>query len=79
MTRKSGKGLVLSGHFHISIQVLLDRVIEAKKETKERVAKKRNPKGKGVIQGAKIEEDNEEEAMDKSESDIKDYIIVDVD
>ena len=79
MTRKSGKGLVLSGHFHISIQVLLDRVIKAEKEIKERAAKKRNSKGKGVIRGAEIEEDNEEEAMDESESDAEDCIIVDVD
>ena len=78
-TRKSGKRLVLSGHFHISTQVLLDGVIEAEKETKERAAKKRNSKGKGVVRGAEIEEDNEEEAMDESESDAEDCIIVDVD
>ena len=58
---------------------MLDGVIEAEKETKERAAKKRNSKGKGVIQGAEIKEDNKEEAMDESESDAEDCIIVDVD
>jgi hypothetical protein len=71
--------LVLSGHFHISTQVLLDGVIEAEKETKERVGKKRKSKGKRAVRAAEIEEDNEEEAIDVSESDVEDYIIVDVD
>jgi hypothetical protein len=78
-TRKSGKRLVLSGHFHISTQVLLDGVIEAEKETKERAAKKGKSKGKGVVQEAEIEEDDEEEAIDESESEAEDCIIVDVD
>ena len=58
---------------------MLDGVIEAEKVTKERAAKKAKSKGKGVIQEAEIEEDDEEEAIDESESKAEDYIIVDVD
>ena len=77
-TRKSGKRLVLSGHFYISTQVLLDGVIEAEKETKKRVAKKGKSKGKDIVREVEIEEDDEEEAIDKSESEAEDCIVVDV-
>jgi hypothetical protein len=78
-TRKSGRRLVLSGHFHISTQELLDGVKEAEKETKERATKKSKLKGKGVVQEVEIEGDDEEEAIDESDSDAEDCIIVDVD
>jgi hypothetical protein len=58
---------------------LLDKVKRAKKETKERVAKKGKMKGKNVVQDAKFEEDNKEEAIDESKSDAEDCIVVDVD
>ncbi len=57
---------------------MLDRVIKAKKVIKEQVAKKGKLKGKGIIWEAKIEEDNREEDIDKSESKVEDCIIVDI-
>ena len=71
--------MVLSGHFHISIQELLDRVKEAKRETKERTAKKGKIKDKDIIRDTENEENKEEEAINKSESDLENCIIVDVD
>jgi hypothetical protein len=78
-TQKSEKILILSSHFYISMQELLDKVKEAKKETKERAAKKGKIKGKDIIQDAKNKEDKEEEAINKLESDLENCIIVDVD
>ena len=71
--------MILNSHFHISTQALLDRVINAEKETKKRVAKRGKSKGKGVVREAEIDEDNEEEPTDRSESEAEDCIIVDVD
>ena len=78
-TRKSGKRIVLSGHFHISTQALLDGVIAAEKETKERASKKSKKNSKEVVDKAKFKGDNKEEAIDKSESETEDCIIVDLD
>lgn len=78
-TRKSGKRLVLSGHFHISTQELLNGVKKAEQETKERAAKKGKMKGEDIVQDAESEDNDEKEAIDESESDIEDCIIVDVD
>ena len=58
---------------------MLDRVIAAKKEIKERAAKKGKKNGKEVVDKAKFEGDDEEEAIDESESETEDYIIVDID
>ena len=71
--------MVLSGHFHISTQALLDGVIAAEKETKERAAKKGKKNRKEVVDKAEFEGDDEEEAIDKSESETEDCIIVDID
>ena len=57
---------------------MLDRVIKTEKEIKEWVAKKSKSKGKGVTREAEIKEDNNKEAIDKSESKAEDCIIVDV-
>ena len=78
-TQKSGKRIVLSGHFYISIQALLDGVIAAEKETKEQAAKKGKKNSKEVVDKAKFEGDNKEEAIDKSKSKTEDCIIVDID
>ena len=79
MTRKSGKRMVLSGHFHISMQALLDRVIAAKKETKEQAVKKGKKNYKEVVDKAEFKGDNKEEAIDESKSETEDCIIVDID
>ena len=60
------------------MQALLDRVIIAKKETKEQAAKKGKKNYKEVIDKAKFKGDDKEEAIDKSENKTEDYIIVDI-
>jgi hypothetical protein len=77
-TRTKGKRVVLKGHFHISTQELCDAVVEAEKATKRQEGKKAKTKGKGISYEAESDEDIEEEAQDEIESDIEDFIVVDL-
>ena len=77
-TRTKGKRVVLKGHFHISTQELCDAVVAAEKATKKQPKKKRKTKDKVRSYEAESEEEVEEEGQDDSESEIGDYIIVDV-
>ncbi|KAK6591848.1 hypothetical protein H4I96_12125 [Botrytis cinerea] len=77
-TRTKGKRVVLKGHFNISTQELCDAVVEAEKATKKQTGKNGNGKGKAIMYNTEIDEDNEEEAEDGSESEIGDCIIVDI-
>jgi uncharacterized protein (DUF2267 family) len=76
--RTNGKRIALKGHFLVSTQELCNAVVVAEKATKERASKKRKTKGKKKAEESKTEEDIEEETGDNSESEIEDYIIVDV-
>jgi hypothetical protein len=76
--RSKGKRLVLKGHFHISTQELCDAVLEAEKATRKAAKKKGKRKGNAVSYEAESEIDIEEEASNRSESEIGDCIIVDV-
>ena len=67
----------MKGHFYISTQELYKAVVEAENNTKSRAKKKVKTKGKEVLYKAESEEDIEEEAIDKSESEAEDCIIVD--
>ena len=64
-------------YFYISMQELYKAVIEAENNTKSRAKKKVKTKGKEVIYEAESEEDFEEEAINGSESEAEDCIIVD--
>ena len=77
-THMKGKRVVLKGHFHVSTQELCDAVINAEKETKRRARKRAKTKGKTDSYETESEEDIEEEDQHKSESEIEDCIIVDV-
>jgi hypothetical protein len=78
ITRAKGKRVVLKGHFHISTQELHDAVVEAEKNTKIRAKKKVKTKRRAISYKSESEEEGEEEAMDESESEIGDCIVVDV-
>jgi hypothetical protein len=60
------------------MQELYSVVIEAEKTTKMQARKKGKKKVKGISYKTKSEEDIEEEAIDESESEIGDCIIVDI-
>jgi len=72
------KRIVLKGHFFISIQELLKKVKEAELNTKTQIKKKVKTKNKAVLYNIENKEDIEDEAQDEIESDIKNYIIVDI-
>ena len=67
----------MKGHFYISTQELYKAVVEAESDTKSQAKKKVKTKGKEVLYKAESEEDIEEEAIDKLESEAGDCIIVD--
>jgi hypothetical protein len=69
--------VVLKGHFHISTQELCDVVVEAEKDTKSG-RRKWEKKRKVISYESESEEEVEEDAMDESESEIEDCIIVNV-
>lgn len=77
-TRIQGNRVVLKGHFHISTQELCDAVVEAEKATKRRAGKKAKLKSKANSYEVESEVDIEEEGSDECESEIGDFIVVDV-
>ena len=78
ITYIKGKRVVLKGHFYISMQELYNIIIEAKKAIKKQARKKTKTKGKADLYKTKSKGDIKEEGQDESESEIRDYIIVDV-
>ena len=60
------------------MQELCDAIVEAKKAIKKQARKKTKTKGKADLYETKSKEDIKEEGLDESESEIRDYIIVNV-
>ena len=68
----------MKGYFYVSTQELYNVVIEAEKATKRQARKKIKTKRKTNLYKTESERDIKEEGQDESESETRDYIIVDI-
>jgi hypothetical protein len=78
LTCTKGKRVVLKGHFYISTQELCNAVVKAEKDTKKQAKKKSKVKGKAILYETESDIDIKEEGQDEFESEIGDFVIVDV-